>query len=291
MNTILKYQGKIAATEDILFIRELIEKNPNDSRRKLSQKVCEAWNWKQSNGMLKDMVCRGFMLKLHRAGLIKLPEKKTNPPNPLINRTKPVLLPITKTPINKKVSQIKPLVIKQVRKTSAENLYNSLIAHYHYLGYCHPVGEHVKYIIYYQEQPISCIAFSSAVRHLGDRDRFIGWNKELRKKNLHLIAYNTRFLILPWIHIRFLASHILSIIAKRISKDWESIYHHPIYLLETFIDTEKFDGTCYKAANWSYIGKTTGRGKNDQTNRQNRSIKSIWFYPLHKKFKKILNNE
>jgi hypothetical protein len=231
------------------------------------------------------------MLKLHRAGLIKLPEKKTNPPNPLINRTKPVLLPITKTPINKKVSQIKPLVIKQVRKTSTENLYNSLIAHYHYLGYCHPVGEHVKYIIYYQEQPISCIAFSSAVRHLGDRDRFIGWNKELRKKNLHLIAYNTRFLILPWIHIRFLASHILSIIAKRISKDWESIYHHPIYLLETFIDTEKFDGTCYKAANWSYIGKTTGRGKNDQTNRQNRSIKSIWFYPLHKKFKKILNNE
>ena len=133
------------------------------------------------------------------------------------------------------------------------------------------------------------MAFSSAPRHIGSRDKFIGWDQEKRKRNIHLIAYNTRFLILPWINVRYLASHVLSKMVKRISKDWQDIYNHPLYFLETFVDTERFEGTCYKAANWIYLGKTTGRGKNDQTNKPNRSIKAVWGYPLNKNFKELLN--
>jgi len=156
------------------------------------------------------------------------------------------------------------------------------------LGYCHPVGEHLKYIVFTEGRPIACLAWSSAPRHIGCRDKFIGWSADIRKKNLHLIVYNSRYLILPWIQVPYLASHLLGRITKVLPVDWERIYNHPIYFLETFIDTERFKGTCYKAANWIYLGKTTGRGKNDQTNKPNRSIKAVYGYPLSKDFRKVL---
>jgi hypothetical protein len=159
------------------------------------------------------------------------------------------------------------------------------------LGYCHPVGEHLKYIVFTRGRAIACFAFSSAPRHIGCRDKFIGWSQNIRKKNLHLIAYNSRFLILPWVCVRNLASHLLSKMSKVLSADWERIYNHPIYFLETFVDTtEGFKGTCYKAANWIYLGDTTGRGKNDQTHKPNRSIKAVWGYPLSKNFRELLSH-
>lgn len=285
----IKYQGRTATSEDILFINKLIKTNPQDSRRALSKKLCEAWNWIQSNGFLKDMMCRGFMLALDRAGHIKLPPVKRINPNPLSNRKKPKEIIIDKISLQTELSNIQPLYIQQVRGTSKEKIYNSLIEQYHYLGYTHPVGENLKYIIYAKEKIISCLAFSSASRHIGCRDKYIGWPPEIRKKNIHLIAYNTRFLILPWIQVKNLASHILGLIVRNISTDWEKIYKHPVYYLETFVDTEKFAGTCYKAANWMYIGKTTGRGKSDKTHKQNRSIKMVLGYPLNKNFRKLLN--
>jgi hypothetical protein len=284
----IKYQGKTVTTEDIDFINKLIEENPNDSRHSLSKKLCREWNWVQPNGTLRDMFCRSFMLHLERAGYIKLPEKRCTPPNPLANRVKPSRVDVDQSPINAKLKELKPLEIKQVRRTSAEKLYNGLIAHYHYLGYCHPIGEHLKYIVYSNGRPIACLAWSSAVRHLGSRDKFIGWTGEVRKKRLHLIAYNTRFLIVPWVKVEHLASHLLGLMARRLPVDWESIYNHPIYLLETFVDTEKFEGTCYRAANWIYLGVTTGRGKNDQTNKPNRSLKAVWCYPLCKNFREVM---
>jgi hypothetical protein len=160
-----------------------------------------------------------------------------------------------------------------------------LIEQYHYLGYCHPVGEHLKYIVFAQQKPIACLSWSSAARHIGCRDSFIGWSKELREKNLSLIVYNNRFLILPWVRVSHLASHILGRMAGVLAADWQRVYQHPIYFLETFVDTQRFKGTCYKAANWIYLGNTTGRGKNDQTNKPNRSIKAIWGYPLSKDFR------
>ena len=150
------------------------------------------------------------------------------------------------------------------------------------------VGEHLKYVVWAQGRPIACLAWSSAPRHLGCRDRFIGWNGESRRRNIRFIAYNTRFLILPWVQAPHLASHILGRIAKTLSRDWERVYGHPIYFLETFVDPERFRGTCYRAANWVVLGETTGRGKDDQTHRPNRSIKQMLGYPLTRRFRQLL---
>jgi len=284
----IKYRGKIASVEDIAFIKRLIAENPHESRRQLSKKLCEAWNWVQPNGQLRDMVCRSFMLHLERAGYITLPPKKLTPNNPLANRGRPAKVEVDRTPISGSLSALQPILIRQVRRTPDEKLFNSLIDSYHYLGYCQPVGEHLKYIVYAQGRPIGCFAFSSAPRHIGCRDRFIGWDKELRQKNLHLIAYNIRFLILPWVRVRFLASHLLSRIVRVISPDWQRIYNHPIYFVDTFVDTKKFQGTSYRSANWIYLGETRGLGKDDHTKKQNRSIKAVWGYPLNKDFRRHL---
>ncbi len=159
---------------------------------------------------------------------------------------------------------------------------------HHYLRYEQPVGEHLKYLAWTQGRPIACLAWSSAPRHLGSRDRFIGWNGEARRRNIRFIAYNTRFLILPWVTVPHLASHILGRIARQLSQDWEHLYQHPIYFLETFVDPERFRGTCYRAANWVVLGRTTGRGKDDHTNRPNRSLKEVLGYPLTPRFRDLL---
>ncbi len=288
MKYIFRYRGKNYSQKDIDVINQLIRQNPKDSRWALSKKLCQLWGWIQPNGALRDMVCRSFMLELHRAGHIQLPPKRSSPINYLANRKKPAHINIDLMPVSGKLSEIKPISIYQVRRTDKEILCNSLIEQFHYLTYCQPVGEHLKYLVLANERPIACFTWSSAPRHIGCRDKFIGWNADKRKSNIHLIAYNSRFLILPWVDVKFLASYLLSQMAKRISDDWSSLYNHPVYFLETFVDTEKFIGTSYQAANWIYLGKTTGRGKNDQTNKVNRSIKSVYGYPLISNFQKKL---
>ena len=284
----IKYRGKIATTEDVAFINNLIEAHPNDSRRALSVRLCKAWNWVQPNGALRDMVCRGFMLELHRAGYIRLPEKRCFPDNPLVNRRTPKEAMIDQSPLSTTLKQILPLRFCQVRRDGLEKLFNSLIEQHHYLGYCQPVGEHLKYMVFAGDRPVACLALSSAPRHIGCRDKFIGWDAATRQTNLSLMAYNSRFLILPWVNIKFLASHVLSRLARIVAQDWQRMYRHPVYYLETFVDTERFEGTCYKAANWIYLGKTTGRGKNDHTKKPNRSLKAVYGYPLIKEFRKKL---
>jgi hypothetical protein len=288
MNLPFKYRGRIVDDADVDVINRLIKDHPADSRRALSKKLCLAWNWVQPNGTLKDMVCRSLMLTLHRAGHIQLPPARQRPRNPLVDRKKPDVAKIDQTPIEGQISTLSPLTIRQVRRTAEEKRFNSLIERYHYLGYCHPVGEQLKYVVYAGMRPIACFAWSSAPRHIGCRDRFIGWSQNERKRNIHLIAYNSRFLILPWIRVRHLASHLLGRMSKMAPQDWLRIYHHPIFYLETFVDKERFTGTCYKAANWIYLGDTTGRGKNDQTHKVNRSIKLVWGYPLGNRFRKQL---
>ncbi len=284
-----KYRGKIATVEDVKFIRQLIADNPGDSRRALSIKLCEAWNWRQANGALKDMVCRGFMLGLHRCGYIRLPEKRQSTKNPFVNRKKPLKVTVDRSPVWATLKQLRPLRFCQVRRDKSEALFNGLVEQYHYLGYSQPVGEHLKYIVWASQRPVACLAWSSAPRHIGCRDRFIGWSKPVREKNLHLIAYNSRFLILPWVHVSHLASHILGQMVKIVARDWETHYQHPLFFLETFVDTQRYVGTCYRAANWIYLGHTTGRGKDDHTHQVNRSIKAVWGYALTKDFRKCLN--
>lgn len=288
MEALLTYRGKRITTEDVVFIRQLIDQSPGDSRWVLSKKLCQAWDWRQPNGALRDMVCRGLMLALDRAGHIRLPARKKSPLNPLAQRKKPVHVAIVPDPLQGSLSQILPLEIQQVRRTSLEALCNSLIDQYHYLGYVQPVGEHLKYLVLFQQRPVACLIFSSAPRHIGCRDRFIGWTPQVRRQNLHLLAYQSRFLILPWVRVPHLASHLLSRLSKVLGSDWQRLYHHPVYFLETFVDLERFSGICYRAANWIYLGQTTGRGKDDQTHRPNRSRKAVFGYPLCRDFRRRL---
>jgi hypothetical protein len=282
------YRGRQISREDILYIRTLIERHPNESRRTLSTKLCEAWQWCQTNGALRDMVCRGMLLMLERAGQITLPPVSYVRHNPLAKRARPAPVFIDTTPVEGSLHQIQPLELAQVRRSGDEPLFNSLMEEHHYLGYEQPVGEHLKYLVWAQGQPIACLAWSSAPRHIGSRDRYIGWNQEARRRNIRFIAYNTRFLILPWVRVMHLASHILGRMAARISADWQRMYRHPLYFLETFVDPERFRGTCYRAANWVLLGKTTGRGKQSNSYVPNRSIKEVLGYPLTKRFRERL---
>jgi hypothetical protein len=284
----LKYRGRVATTEDIKIIEGLMRDNPGDSRFALSFKFCSKTGWVQPNGTPKDMVARGYMLALHRAGYITLPSKRTDPANPLAKRARPPLVEVDTEPIECRLGDIAPLKFIQVRRSRKEALFNSLIEEHHYLGYTQPVGEHLKYMVYAGDRPLACLAFSSAPRHIGPRDAFIGWDAGTRKKNISLICYNIRFLILPWVRVRYLASHILSEAAKIISSDWQDMYSHPVYYIETFVDRSRFSGTCYKAAGWIYLGDTKGLGKDSRDKIPNRTVKAIYGYPLRKDFRKLL---
>jgi hypothetical protein len=288
-----RYRGRVLTAAEVEFIRHLIAQHPGANRRQLSLQLCEAWGWKQANGALRDMVCRGLLLELERAGRLELPPASHVHRNPSVRRAThgekalaPLLLDTT--PLESPLRALRPLEFQQVRRTPEEPLFNSLVAQYHPLGYIRPVGEHLKYVVYAAGRPIACLAWSSAPRHLGARDRFIGWSVEARQRNLRFLAYNPRFLIVPYVQVKHLASHILGEMARRISSDWERAYGHPIYFLETFVDPERHRGTCYRAANWVVMGRTTGRGKNCPNKRPNRSIKEVLGYPLTPRFRELL---
>lgn len=192
-----KYRGRTVSEEDIALIRQLIAENPSASRRRLSEMLCEVWQWKQANGALRAMVCRGLLLMLHRAGEIELPPVRFKTRNPFVERAAPIPMLIDMTPITGALSALQPIELQQVRRTGDEPLFNSLMEQHHYLQYEQPVGEHLKYLVWAQGRPVACLAWSSAPRHLGSRDRYLGWSVEARRRNIRFLAYNTRFLILP----------------------------------------------------------------------------------------------
>jgi hypothetical protein len=231
-----------------------------------------------------------MLLMLERAGEIELPPVRRHVRGQCrAGRPRPEAILIDTAPLAMALKSLGPIEIQSVRRTADEPLFNSLMEQYHYLSYEQPVGEHLKYVCWTQGRPVACMAWSSAPRHLGSRDRYIGWSAEARRRNIRFIAYNTRFLILPWVQVPHLASHILGKVARELSEDWERMYGHPIYFAETFIDPSRFRGTCYRAANWQLLGLTTGRGKNDQTNKPNRPIKEILGLPLAPRFRELLS--
>ena len=287
MDGVVTYRGKTISASDIGFIQSIIDADRKITRRKLSQRICEAWGWVQANGALRDMVCRGLLLTLDRGGWITLPPSRWVGARGLIRCT-PEKVTVDETSVTGTLQEMGGLEFRQVRRTAEEPLFNSLMAQHHYLGHTQPVGAHVKYMIWARQRPVACVAWCSAVRHLGPRDRFIGWSAEARRRNIGFIAYQSRYLILPWFRIPHLASHILGRMARMISADWERIYGHGIYYLETFTDPERFRGTCYRAANWIPLGLTTGRGKSSNSHHPNRSLKQVWGYPLEKQFRQWL---
>jgi hypothetical protein len=279
-DVLVRYRGQAITAAEVAFLRALIARHPEASRRQLSQHVCAAWGWVQPNGAPRDMVCRGLLLALARAGHLALPPVRRRPLNPLARRARPRLVPVDPTPLRTNLRALGPLVWRQVRRTAAEPLVNSLLDQYHYLGYTQPVGEHLKFLVTAGARPLACFVWSSAPRHLGPRDRYVGWAPEVRRQNVRFIAYNSRYLILPWVTVPHLASHLLGQMGRRLAAEWERVYGHPVYFAETFIDPQRFRGTCYRAANWIVLGRTTGRGHADRTHRANRSIKEILGYPL-----------
>jgi len=272
----------------VAFIREQICGHPTASRRALSELLCRAWNWTQPNGALKSMVCRGLMLALHRAGHIQLPAVRCVPHNPLAKRRTPRAVEVEPTGVGGPLCDLEPLQFRQVRRSRQEATFNGLIQSYHYLGYTQPVGEHLKYMVYSGERLLACLAWSSAARHLGPRDRFIGWSAQARRENIRFIAYNARFLVLPWVKVPHLASHILGRMARILPGEWDCMYGHRVVFLETFVDPARWRGTCYRAANWVVLGRTTGRGKDAYTKKPNRPIKEILGYPLFRQFRELL---
>ena len=288
MPIVLRHRGRAVSASELATIRQLIADHPNASRRQLSQLLCELWSWRQANGALRDMVCRSLLLALERAGQIALPPPRRRPPNNAVAHRRPAAIDVDRTPLRARLAALLPLAIRPVRRTSAERLFDGLIAEHHYLGYARPVGEQLKYLVWAGERPVACLGFGSAPRHLGPRDRFIGWSLAARRRNLRYLAYNTRFLILPWVEVPQLASHVLGRIARRVASDWEALYGHPVYYLETFVDPARFRGTCYRAANWIALGRTTGRGQADPHHRPNRPLKQVLGYPLSPRFRERL---
>jgi len=272
---------------DLELIQATVNKHWDRGRKCISKVLCQQWNWLQPNGHLKDMACREVLLTLNRKGLITLPPRLNSANNDKRNRSIPVV-EIDKSSLNGKLSDFAPVTVKLVRNTPLEPLYNSLTQQHHYLGYRQIVGNHLKYIAFIEERPVACLGWGSAAWSVKSRDSFIGWDKPTREKNLHLVANNTRFLILPWISVKCLASKLLAVNAKRISDDWLKIYNHPLHLLETFVEKDRFAGTCYKAANWICVGQTKGTAKKGHDHLFHGNIKDVYLYPLRKDFRKKL---
>lgn len=287
-DVLLSFRGREIRAAEVEFLRRLIAESPGLSRYRLSLQVCAAWNWVQPNGHPRDMVCRSLMLRLHRAGLIQLPEPKRKLiNNAILHRRVREVPAVDQTPITSSLAALGGLEIRQVRRSEGEALFGQLLKQHHYLGYSRPVGEHLKYLVFAQGRPVACLGWSSAPLKLNLRDELVGAPQGAYRHNLHLIAYNSRYLLLPWVRVPHLASHLLARIARRIRADWQDLYHHPVHLLESFVDTERFKGTCYRAAGWVCVGRSEGRGTKSKTGDRT-SIKELWVHPLAKGFRQKL---
>jgi len=287
MKALLSIRGRSITDADIGLICSLIDEYGNRSRAYISRRLAESWKWYQANGRLKDRACRDILSTLESEGLISLP-----PLSPQGNRSK-----ISHTPfepavrvdtslIKASVRDFKPFTFKMVSQSHLEPLWNYLVNRYHYLGYKVLVGAHLKYLVFSRERIVAASGWSSAVWKLADRDKAIGWSVAQKKKHLHRVANNTRFVIFPWVNISCLASHILSKNIRILNSDWLKMYNYQLWLLETFVDTDRFKGTCYKAANWIHVGQTKGYRKQGNSFQFHGQTKEVFLYPLHNDFRK-----
>ena len=275
--------------ERIEQINGLIAENPGWHRTKLSRELCRLWGWVGENGQVKDISCRDVLRTLDAAGKIKLP-KRLRHGRSKGGADKVALMPHDTSPVERPLSELAPLAVEVVSDKPGLAEFKSYVEQYHYLGYDRNIGENMKYFVYDRYgRRLACLMFGSAAWSCRARDGFVGWRKNNRDaSNLRYITNNSRLLIFPWVKAPNLASHILSLVSRRISSDWTAKYGHPVYMLETFVQRDKFKGTCYKAANWIYVGETTGRGRNGKTNVKALPVKDVYLYPLHRRFREKL---
>jgi len=281
-------QGR-RCSPDIGLIERLLSENPDWGRSRLSVALCELWDWRAANGQLNDMACRSLLLRLGQAGQIALPPRQRKSPNGYRNRSAR-WIPHRSEPITGALKDLTPLQITWVENASDQDrLFRCLLATYHYLGLRNTVGENIKYLVHARDgRPVACLLFGAAAWQCSARDAWIGWQASARQRNLPSIANNTRFLVLPWVGVSHLASHLLSRIAQRIQADWLAKYAHSLACLETFVDTSRYRGVCYQAANWQLVGHSTGRSRNDRQHRLSVPRKAIYLYPLARRFRQRL---
>lgn len=280
--------GRRLNPDDITLIKDLMAENPSWHRTRLSQELCRIWKWYKENGQMKDMACRSLLLKLEKSGHIKLPPAIRSSHNLSRNRHIEAVLH-SKEPVSETIKQLYPIEIMCVEGGYELKLFKCFMSTYHYLGFSGTNGENLKYVFFDRfSRPLGCMMFGAAAWKVQPRDDYIGWGAEVRKRNLSLVVNNDRFLILPWVNVEHLASHLLGKVMRRIKDDWQAKYHHPIYLIETFVERGRFKGTCYRAANWRHVGQTKGRGKFDVKNEYLLPVKDIWLYPLEQSFREQL---
>lgn len=280
------YSGREFSLDEIEQIRQLMQQNPTLLRTPLSRKLCELFAWTKPNGELKDMSCRVALLRMQADGLITLPASRMpyrgRPHFPATAATD------AQAPLLQPVHELGSLSLQPVLGTVASRLWNEYVQRYHYLGYTPMSGSQMRYNVFAGEQLVALLSFGASAWKLGPREQFIGWPEALRLKNLQLVVNNARFLILPWIQSKGLASKILAKVARQLPNDWQLRYGYRPVLFETFVESERHRGTCYKAANWVHVGRTTGRGKKSAVHHQIIPIKDIWLYPLRRDFATVL---
>ena len=289
----VRYCGRLFTPEEIERIRQMIAAEPKPNRLQLSRMVCDELSWLRPDGRRKDMSCRVAMLRMERDGLVTLPPPQKGNGN---GNTRPRLTAASdpQLPITQPAGALGELIFQPLDSKEDSALWNELIERYHYLGYKPLPGAQLRYLVYSdpdatgKRRLLAALGFGAAAWKVAPRDQFIGWTAEQRKANLHLIVNNARFLILPWVTSKNLASRILAGLAKRLPQDWQNRYAHRPLLLETFVEKNRFCGTCYRAANWIHVGQTKGRGKLDQKHLHQTPIKQIFLHPLNKNFQHIL---
>ncbi len=279
------------STNDIGWLKILIGDHPTWTRNRLCKEICRHWQWWTATGQLKTFAARSLLLKLEQRSLIDLPPVRTSMIRPQRKPATNLKDVPDKHPITTSLAELQPLKILVPHKGSQENQrFEYYLLNHHYLGFNRTVGENIKYMIQDRfGRDLGCVLFGSAAWKTNDRDRFIGWSDSIRQQNVNFITNNTRFLIFPWVTVSHLASHVLGLILRRLNRDWLDKYGHSIYLVETFVDQNRFKGTCYKAANWIRIGQTKGRSRQDRYTKMKVPIKDIYLYPLTSCFKKRLS--
>ena len=292
-------QGRRIGPDEVEQVRQLLAEHPDWSRWRLSRELASRWEWRNGVGQLKDMAARTLLLKLEQRGWIELPLRRTAPVNRMRHKQLPDSgLAAPQAPISEPLERLLPLGISECsggdRIPDQRALFDALLHEHHYLSHRSSVGENLQYLARdAQARPLACLLFGAAAWQCASRDHYIGWDGSVRAQHLHLIANNTRFLILPWVRVKSLASHILGRVVRRLSDDWQVKYGHPIYLLETFVDRDRFRGTAYRAANWVRVGQTKGRTRQDRPDGtwHQAAIKDVYLYPLHRRFRQYLQNQ
>jgi len=285
---VYQIRGRIIDRHDLDTIRGIISAHWDLGRTAISRILCEQWNWYQANGRLKDRACRVLLLKLEEKGEISLPPRLITPRRPP-RKARQREYTYDDSDLKGIVSEFGSLTLRMVRRTPDEGLWDFLVDRFHYLGNPKIVGSYLKYLAYLDGRLVACLGWGSAAWKVAARDRFIGWQHSVREANLYKVVNNVRFLILPWINVQHLASKVLALNIRCLEQDWQEFYNQPVSLLETFVDTTRFKGTCYRAANWQYVGKTTGRGKYDRHNRATQPIKAVYLYPMSPHFREELD--